>query len=69
MKKTLHISESERTRIQNLYTIKNTNQEYVFDIVLTENNKYLIFMDQVFVNGGDGNSIGQYGKILTSLMK
>jgi hypothetical protein len=58
MKKTLHISESERTRIQNLYTIKNTNQEYVFDIVLTENNKYLIFMDQVFVNGGDGNSIG-----------
>jgi hypothetical protein len=38
--------------------IKNKNFDYVFDFVLTEDNKYLIIMDEVFVNGNDGNSIG-----------
>lgn len=54
----LHITESEKQRIQNLYNIKTENKDFVFDMVLTENHKYLIFMDEVFVNGGDGNSIG-----------
>jgi hypothetical protein len=51
------LSESEKKRIKKLYGLK-TQPEYVFDFVLTENNKYLIIMDQVFVSGGDGNSIG-----------
>lgn len=51
----LNITESEQQRIKNLYQKSN---DYVFDFVLTENNKYLIIMDQVFVNGGDGNTIG-----------
>lgn len=39
--------------------IKTNNKiDYVFDMVLTEDNKYLILMDEVFVNGGDGSSIG-----------
>lgn len=51
------LSESEKKRIKTLYGLK-TLPEYVFDFVLTENNKYLFIMDQVFVNGGDGKSIG-----------
>lgn len=52
------ISEQERSRIKSLYGILPKEKDYVFDFVLTENNKYLIIMDQVFVAGGDGNSIG-----------
>lgn len=52
------ITEEERNRILGLYGVKNQSNDFVFDMVLTENQKYLIFMDQVFVNGGDGKSIG-----------
>ncbi len=52
------ISEQEKNRIKSLYGILPKEKDYVFDFVLTENNKYLIIMDQVFVAGGDGNSIG-----------
>lgn len=51
------ITESERNRIRSLYEPKKS-KDFVFDFVLTENEKYLIIMDQVFVAGGDGNSIG-----------
>lgn len=51
------ITESEKNRIKSLYTTKK-QKDFVFDFVLTENEKYLIIMDQVFVAGGNGNSIG-----------
>lgn len=51
------ITESERNRIRSLYEPKKS-KDFVFDFVLTENEKYVIIMDQVFVAGGDGNSIG-----------
>ena len=51
------ITESERNRIRLLYEPKK-QKDFVFDFVLTENEKYVIIMDQVFVAGGDGNSIG-----------
>lgn len=51
------ISESEKNRIKSLYGLQN-NEKFVFDFVLTENNKYVILMDQVFVEGGGGKSIG-----------
>jgi hypothetical protein len=51
------ISESERNQIRNLYGLK-PEKDFVFDLVITENEKYLIFLDNVFVKGGDGNSIG-----------
>ena len=51
------INESEKNRILDLYDIKK-QKEFVFDFVLTENNKYLIIADNVFVNGGNGKSIG-----------
>lgn len=51
------ISESERNRIRSLYEPKK-QKDFVFDFVLTENEKYVIIMDQVFVAGGNGNSIG-----------
>lgn len=51
------ITESEKRRIQELYGIKK-QKDFVFDFVLTENYKYLIIMDQVFINGGSGKSIG-----------
>ena len=51
------ITESERNRIRSLYEPKKS-KDFVFDFVLTENEKYVIIMDQVFVAGGDGTSIG-----------
>lgn len=54
--KKLNITESEVKQIRNLYGIDKT--DYVFDFVLTEGNKYLIIMDQVFVEGGNGKTIG-----------
>lgn len=54
--KKLNITENEMKQIRNLYGIEKS--DYVFDFVLTENNKYLIIMDQVFVEGCDGKSIG-----------
>jgi hypothetical protein len=52
------VSEQEKNRIKSLYGILSKEKDFVFDFVLTENNKYLIIMDQVFVAGGNGNSIG-----------
>jgi len=51
------ITESERNRIRSLYETKKS-KDFVFDFVLTENEKYVIIMDNVFVAGGDGNTIG-----------
>ena len=51
------ITESERDRIRSLYEPKKS-KDFVFDFVLSENEKYLIIMDNVFVAGGDGNTIG-----------
>lgn len=55
--KKIIITESDREYIRSLYST-NKNNEYVFDFVLTENNKYLIIMDQVFVAGNGGKTIG-----------
>lgn len=57
MKHPFNIQESERNEIKNLYNFKK-EENYVFDFVITENNKYLILMDQVFVANSDGKSIG-----------
>lgn len=51
------ITESEKNRIRSLYEPKK-QKDFVFDFVLTENEKYLIIMDQVFVAGGNGKSVG-----------
>ena len=51
------ITESERNHIRKIYGL-TSQKEFVFDFVLTENKKYLIIMDQVFVNGENGNTIG-----------
>lgn len=51
------ITESERENIKKMYGLVE-KRDFVFDFVLTENNKYLIMMDEVFVAGGDGKSIG-----------
>lgn len=53
----LIMTESEKDKIRSLYVPKQ-KKEFVFDFVLTENEKYLIIMDQVFVAGGNGDSIG-----------
>jgi len=53
----MFITESERDRIRGLYETKKS-KDFVFDFVLTENEKYVIIMDNVFVAGGDGNTIG-----------
>jgi hypothetical protein len=57
MSRIFQITESEKNKIRKMYGIHEKNN-FVFDFVLTENNKYLIIMDNVFVAGGDGNSIG-----------
>jgi hypothetical protein len=65
------ISESERNEIRSMYGLKS-KKEYVFDFVLTENNKYVILMDQVFVEGGNGKSIGSIWNnthIFTEILK
>jgi len=54
----LLINESERNKILGLYERTKKSEKYVFDFVLTENQKYLIIMDEVFVNGNNGKSIG-----------
>jgi hypothetical protein len=51
------VTESEKNMIRSLYAPKQ-KKDFIFDFVLTENEKYLIIMDQVFVAGGDGNSVG-----------
>jgi len=53
----LNITETERNKIRKMYSL-NTKEDYIFDFVLSENNKYLIIMDQVFVEGGNGKTIG-----------
>lgn len=57
MSKKLIITEEEKNNIRKMYNLP-TNKDYVFDFVLTENKKYLIIMDQLFVDGGNGKSIG-----------
>jgi hypothetical protein len=67
----LLISESERNRIKSLYNVQK-NGKFVFDFILTENNKYVILMDQVFVEGGGGKSIGsiwEHTYIFTEILK
>lgn len=51
------ISESERNQIRNLYGLK-PEKDFVFDLVVTENEKYVIIMDQVFTKDSKGVSIG-----------
>ena len=66
----LVISEQEKKDIRKMYNLVN-EQDYVFDFVLTENEKYLFIMDQVFVAGGDGKSIGNIWEnthILTEIL-
>ena len=59
MGKRLILNETEKKDIRKLYQLtENLNQDYVFDFVLTENNKYLIIMDQLFIAGGNGKSVG-----------
>jgi hypothetical protein len=53
----LNITESERRKIKQMYGLVE-KQDFVFDFVLTENNKYLIMMDEVFISGNNGKSIG-----------
>ncbi len=65
------ISESEKNRIKSLYNVQK-NGKFVFDFILTENNKYVILMDQVFVEGGGGKSIGsiwEHTYIFTEILK
>ncbi len=57
MEKLYNLNESEKNRIKSLHNIKN-QKDYVFDLVITENNKYLIFMDHVFLPNSNGESIG-----------
>jgi hypothetical protein len=57
MEKIYNLNESEKNRIKSLHNIKN-QKDYVFDLVITENNKYLIFMDHVFLPNSNGESIG-----------
>jgi len=67
----LLISESEKSRIKSLYNVQK-NGKFVFDFILTENNKYVILMDQVFVEGGGGKSIGsiwEHTYIFTEILK
>lgn len=56
-RKKVVISESEKQKIKKMYGLFE-KKDFVFDFVLTENNKYLIIMDEVFVAGGNGQSIG-----------
>jgi hypothetical protein len=48
MNNILNISESEKKRILELHNLKQNN-DFVFDFVITENEKYLIFFDNVFI--------------------
>jgi hypothetical protein len=47
----------KKTLTENYSNLFN-DDKYVFDFVLSENNKYLIVMDQLFIAGGDGKSVG-----------
>ena len=51
------ISESERNQIRSMYGLK-PEKDFVFDLVITENEKYVIIMDQVFTKDSEGVSIG-----------
>ena len=53
----MFITESERDRIRSLYEPKKS-KDFVFDFVVTENEKYVIIMDNVFVAGGGNNDVG-----------
>lgn len=51
------ISESERNQIRSMYGLK-PQKDFVFDFVVTENEKYVIIMDQVFTKDSNGVTIG-----------
>jgi len=51
------ITESEKNQIRSMYGLK-TQKDFVFDFVVTENEKYVIIMDQVFTKESKGQSIG-----------
>jgi hypothetical protein len=51
------ITESERNDIRSLYGLSH-NKDFVFDLVVSENEKYVIIMDQVFTKQSKGVSIG-----------
>jgi hypothetical protein len=51
------ITESERNDIRSLYGLIH-NKDFVFDLVVSENEKYVIIMDQVFTKESKGVSIG-----------
>jgi hypothetical protein len=66
-----NITESEKRKIKQMYGLVE-KRDFVFDFVLTENNKYVILMDQVFVEGGGGNPIGtiwEHTYIFTEILK
>jgi len=62
------MNEINKIKLLMEYNVKKTlsenhslvfeNNDFIFDFVLTEDNKYLIIMDQLFVAGSDGRSIG-----------
>jgi hypothetical protein len=71
MNRKFNITESEKRKIKQMYGLVE-KRDFVFDFVLTENNKYVILMDQVFVEGGGGNPIGtiwEHTYIFTEILK
>lgn len=52
----LLITETEKNKIRKQYSV--TQKDYVFDFVITENQKYLILFDNVFVKDYGGKCIG-----------
>lgn len=52
----LILTESEKNKIRNQYS--NTTKDYVFDFVITENEKYLILFDNVFIKEDGGKCLG-----------
>jgi hypothetical protein len=52
----LLLSEAEKNKILNQHS--NYTKDYVFDFVITENEKYLILFDNVFIKEDGGKCIG-----------
>ena len=53
----LILSESEKNKILNQH--KTHTKDYVFDFVITENQKYLILFDNVFIKEDGGKCLGK----------
>lgn len=54
----LFINYDVKKTLQENHSLVFDKENYLFDFVLTEDNKYLIIMDQLFVAGGNGKTIG-----------